>query len=118
MKVTCMGTYSNASSSDDFEIKFNFGGSTFHTIQRIAGNVTNQGWKFDAYFTVRSVGVSGTMVDFCNFNDGGDSSAASDGTVHSIDTTVSLDLDVTITWDNAKVGNTFTCNQGFIEVLH
>ena len=61
------GVFSNASASDDFTVRFKVGGVTVHTINRAGGNVTNQGWEAQYKGTVRSVGASGTFVDFAKW---------------------------------------------------
>ena len=119
-KVTFImsGVYSNATASDDFTIRMKWNGSTIQTVSRVGGNLTNQGWKVLYEATVRTSGASGTYVDFIQYTDGSNSYVQADTTTHSIDTTASNVLTLTVQWANAKAGNTFSCTQGSLLFEH
>ena len=112
------GAYSNASASDDFTINFKLAGSTIATVSRAGGNVTDAGWFARFEITVRTEGASGTYVHWAAFNDGTTDYAIADITEHSIDTTGTNLFEVTVTWDNAKAGNTFSSTQGELTFIH
>ena len=108
-----MGTYSNASTSDDWTLRFKYGGVTLDTINRVGGNVTDVGWSARFILTFRTVGSSGTVYDHAMLTDDDTSYSKDSGTSHSVDTTTDDDIEVTVQWDNAKAGNTFSCTQAF-----
>ena len=112
------GAYSNASASDDFTIRFKIGGSEISSITRAGGNVTNQGWRGKFEGTIRTIGASGTFVHFAEFNDGGTHQLTADTDEHVIDTTGTILFEVTVQWDNAKAGNTFSCTQADLQFRH
>jgi len=116
--ITCDGVFSNASASDDFTIRFKFGGTTLHTITRTGGNVTDEGWEATYKGTIRSIGVSGKFVDYTRYVDGSGVYSDADTTEHSIDTTGSGTVEITIQWGAAKAGNTFSCTQGDMTIKH
>ena len=118
IRFTMDGVYSNASASDDFTIRFKVGGVTVHSIARSGGNVTDAGWEAVYKGTIRTDGASGTFVDFAKFLDGTNSYAVGETTTHSIDTTGTVLFEVTVQWDAAKAGNTFSCTQGDLAFKH
>lgn len=118
VRATVYGNISNDSASDDYTVRFKLGGATVHTLQRVGGNVSDLGWVAQIVFTIRSTGATGTMIDFVEFREGSVNQSSSDTTVHTIDTTSDLLLEMTVQWGNAKAGNIFTSSQGLIELIH
>jgi len=118
VRATVYGNISNVTGADDYTIRFKLGGATVHTITRIGGNVSDKGWVAQIVFTIRSTGVTGTMIDFVEFREGSINQSSADTTVHTIDTTAALTLEMTVEWDAAKVGNIFTSSQGLLELIH
>jgi len=115
----CSGVYSNASASDDFTIRFKIDGVEIHALSRLGGNKTNAGWLAQAQWTIRTTGSGGTYVDFFSYTeDGNNPYMAADTSTHSIDTTTTHTVTVTIEWDSAKAGNIFSCTQGYITFNH
>ena len=112
------GVYSNASASDDFTIRFKMNGVTLIAVARVAGNVTNQGWKAEYSGTIRSIGTTGNFVDFAQYTDGITNSLQSTLAGHTMDTTITGLFEVTIQWVNAKAGNTFSCSRGMLHINH
>jgi len=113
------GSVSNDSASDDFSFNFKVGGTTTHTLSRVGGNVTNAGFELHYRLTIRSTGASGTFIDYSRYMEDGISPvAASEVATHSVDTTGSVTVEITMTWANAKAGNTFSVTQGFIHHNH
>ena len=117
--ILLSGAVTNASASDDFSFNFKVGGSTVHSLSRVGGNVTDAGWELHYRFTVRTTGATGTIVDYARYMEGGISPlAGSEASTHTIDTTGTVAVEITMTWANAKAGNIFTATQGFIQHNH
>lgn len=112
------GLITNASAADDYTIRFKLGGVTVHTVNRVGGNVTNQGWCCIYEGTVRTSGAGGTFVDYASLEEGALSYQYADAGTHAIDTTTTQLFEVTIQWANAKAGNVFSCTQGHLEFHH
>lgn len=108
------GVYSNESSSDDFTVRLYINGALAHAIQRLGGNETDTGLILNYTGTIHSEGVAGELCDNTILFDNGASYAAADAVCHALDTTQDLIFKMTMQWDNAKVGNTATLQQGYI----
>lgn len=115
---TLSGIYSNASSSDNWTIRFYVDGNLTHSISRSGGNVTNGGWRATYFGTVRTEGASGTFVDFAELLDVSGIYSVGETSTHSIDTTASFTFSATVQWDNAKAGNVFTSKIGRLAFAH
>lgn len=112
------GIYSNDSAADDFTIRFYVDGTLLHTLNRVAGNVTDQFWEAQYELTVLTEGVTGSLIDSARFTDGVIGYAQAELNPHDpFDTTVELELRITIQWDNAKAGNTLKAQQGHFEFI-
>lgn len=105
------GLISNDSASDDITIKIKIGSTTLETFNPAVGNVTDADWHFHGYITVRSIGASGSLAFHGRTEI--DENVDHANSIETVDTTGNLDITVTITWDNAKAGNTLSCYQGF-----
>lgn len=116
--LNASGSITNASAADDYTIKIKLNGVLVHSLARVGGNVTNVGWRLLYEGTVRTIGSSGTYVDCTILSEGSISVSAAETTTHAIDTTVSNLFEVTVTWNNAKAGNTFSCTQGMLNFYH
>lgn len=113
------GSYDTGAASDTWTLRLKFGGVLIHTIVRqSANNVVGAGWRFTMEGSVRSAGVSGTLVDLLVLNDDNTSFADSDTTPHTINTTIDNVLEVTIQWGAAKAANIFRLDHGIIEHKH
>ena len=112
------GSYTNDSASDDFTIRAKINGTTVHTINRIGGNVSNSGWKLQMEGTMRSIGASGSFIDMITFTDGDGVYTEALDVASPLDTSVDVVYEVFVQWDNAKVGNTFSCTQGTMSFKH
>lgn len=111
------GLYSNDSASDDWTLYFKINGVTAHTLTRTAGNVTDEAWSGLWAGTVRTNGASGTYVDRAVLQDDGTFYTSAHGPL-AIDTTVAITASVELQWANAKAGNVFHCDQGYISFFH
>lgn len=84
----------------------------------LVGALANDGWEIRFSFTVRTAGVSG-VVDgegrFQNMNSG-NILQMTNLTTTSIDLSSSKTIDVTLTWGNVNVGNSFTCTECVISI--
>lgn len=82
---------------------------------------TNQGWEIELDFTVRSVGVSGSIVtngEFKYNRDTGSYEGVVFNDTEPIDTTISSTLDITVEWGQAKTqdqiySTSFTLHKNF-----
>lgn len=106
------GSISNDSASDDITIKIKIGSTVVESFKPAVGNVTDADWHFHGYMTVRSTGASGSVAFHGHVEI--DGNVDNTNSLETIDTTVSEDVTVTVTWDNAKAGNTISIYQGFV----
>ena len=111
------GIYSNASASDDFTVRYYINGTLLHEIARAAGNKTDTFWEAMFEITVLSEGITGTLIDSARLKDGQDSYAQAEIVPHAVDTTVELEMRITVQWDAAKAGNILRANQGHFEFI-
>lgn len=113
------GSYDTSAASRSFTVKIKLGGQLLHTMVRQSNNnATDNGWEVCFYATCRTVGATGTLIDFARLTDHDTSFSSADSTVHTIDTTGTLTLQVTLQWDSATVGNIFKSDQGWVKFLH
>lgn len=113
LKIICSGELSNATAADDLTIGIKMGSTTITSYNPAIGNVTSADWRLDQILTIRSVGGSGSIAFHGRIEI--DGNANDNNSIETIDTTAAEDLTVTITWDNAKVGNTISIYQGMLE---
>jgi len=117
IEIVLSGTFTNASASDDFTVRVDVGGIV-HTFARAGGNETDAGWEIVARFIIRTIGATGTYVDFIKYTENGNTVYASAHQEHTFNSTISNDFSVSVQWVNAKAGNTFSCTQGFVRYNH
>ena len=113
IKVLGYGVVSTASASDSVTIRFKVGGVTKQTFTLTPKLITNEHLHIEGTTTQRTLGTSGiraTHQDICI----GDECSGNNG-VGTIDTTSNSNLTITAQWNNAKVGNTLSLYQGFME---
>lgn len=113
------GIYSASTNTDAFTVRFKINGVTHHSITRTAkGSVSEVGFESTYSGTIRSIGASGTFVDFAKLIDNDSVSCVGDSTIHSVDTTSGFLFEITIQWNNAKPDNSLSCTQGEICFYH
>lgn len=113
------GIYSAATNTDVFTLRFKVAGTTVHTITRAAnGSVTNAGWEIKYKGTIRTAGPTGEFIDFVKLSDDNDSYATGEVSPHPIDTTSAFTFQVTVQWNNAKDGNSFSATQADLRFYH
>ena len=112
------GYLSNASAADDYTINYKFNGNLLHSIARVGGNVTNQGFEITETATIRSEGVSGTAVDHLRWTEGSLTYSYGDSSIHPVNTSIPQLFEISIIWSNAKVGNILVCTQGLTSFTH
>lgn len=118
-RLNLSGYYDTGAASDTWTLRIKLGGTLLHSISRVsANNATDFGWNLTVTGSMRTVGVTGTLIDSAILLDEDASIVSADSTVHTIDTTVANILTVTIQWGAAKVANDFHLDLGFLEVLH
>ena len=111
------GSYSNASPNDDFTVIIKMNGVVMHTLNRIGTGKTDAGWKLKVDGTIRTIGATGTYVDISGLSDGDTTFTEALATEITIDTTIPIVYEIFIQWDNAAVGNTFSCTQGSMTLI-
>ena len=117
VKCRVLGRFSTANASDSFTARIKVGGTTIGTINSVSKNVTDVGFDIDFFFTIRSVGVTGTV--FSHSTAIFDELAITDASTSTvtIDTTTSNNITVTIEWDSADADNTVTVSQAYSEFI-
>lgn len=118
VKIELSGFYSTASAAESFTLNYYLGSTLLASVMNSRGNNTNAGWKSIYELTTRSVGVSGTLIDFADYSDNSGYSIQPGLTTTAIDTTTTNTLTVKIVWTAAKAGNTFSLTQGRITFTH
>ena len=111
------GSYSNSSPNDDFTVVVKMNGVIMHTLNRIGSGKTDAGWKLKVDGTIRTIGSSGTYVDISGLSDGDTTFTQALPTDVIIDTTIPIVYEIFVQWDNAAVGNTFSCTQGSMTLI-
>jgi len=112
-KFSADGIVSSASSSDTVTIRVKMGGSTKVTLVSEAKQLDDDHWHMAGTATQRTLGENGSRamhMDLVVGDNGTDVSLL--GTVN---TTLSMNITVTVQWNNAKEGNTISLHQGFME---
>lgn len=115
--IKVSGIFSTANANDTFTGRLKIGGTTIHSFTIDAGNVTDQFWRAEFFFTVRSVGASGSVIASAEVTTGGTDHSSVSTTPDTIDTTAQQDVTLTIQWDNNDPGDTLTITQGHTEVF-
>tara|TARA_R110000772_G_scaffold23157_12_gene62202 strand:+ start:73 stop:1389 length:1317 start_codon:yes stop_codon:yes gene_type:complete len=113
IKVFASGVITNATASDDITINVYMGATLLETFTPAIGAVTNANWDAEFVATVRSVGVSGSIAFRGSVTIDGSSEIYT--SIQTIDTTITENILVRVQWVNAKVGNTISSYQGWIE---
>lgn len=116
-KVTLLGKFSTANSSQNFTIRFKMGDATLMYIIFDPRAVTNEHFRTQFYLTVRTIGVPGTYAAHIE-GALGTQVVATTPVTGSMDTTVVEDLTTTMQWETALAGNTFTIMQSVLEVIN
>lgn len=116
--IELLGAYSNASASDNFTLYIKIDNVLIHTILRNDGNQTNVGLSLRYNLTIGNEGVSGELYDSAFVFDNGKTYSVAEALPHVFDTTIAHTISISFKWDNAKVGNTMTFKQGFIQSIH
>ncbi len=102
------------------QIKAKLGATTIGDSGAVSmGNVTDQFFRAVVHFTVRSVGVSGTIIDVGLFEyiDPPNSKSFSivGSSTHTIDTTGAQAVDLTVEWGTASASNKITSQVAVLE---
>ena len=113
-KFKACGLLSTASASDVCTIRIKAGGVTIASIDNPGKLLSDECWEINACTTIRTIGTSGTCATKVVMEAEDETEKYCNGNV-SIDTTSSLDITVTVEWNNAKTGNTIAIGQGWME---
>lgn len=111
--IALRGYFSTANASDTFTVSMKIGGTTVTSVTLSAHSVTDAPFHADLTSTIRTIGATGTVSAFmdCDIDNVSQDSYTSSTVV---DTTGSNDITVTVQWDNALAGNTFTLDQAYL----
>jgi hypothetical protein len=114
-KFHCDGIVANASAADDLTFRLYFGGAAIFTFAPAVGSLgAGTHWDADCNITIRTIGAGGTFAAHIDIAIG--SSTSSQLTLGNIDTTVANSITFTVQWNNAKVANTISIYQGWLEL--
>ena len=113
LKIHVNGQITTATAADDITMNVYIGATLLATLNPAIGNVTADHWHLDTVVNIRTVGVGGTMAQHSriHISDSDDYSESLD----ALNTTIVENITVTVAWDNAKVGNTISIWQGYLE---
>lgn len=111
-----LGQVSTASAADAVTLRVYLDGVAIATTVMTARFVTDEPYDSGGFITIKTDGASGVAAVHIDTEVGLTSSSTNNNNV-SIDTTADLSLRLTAQWNNAKVGNIFRQDQGFIEIL-
>ena len=113
LKVVISGIITNATAADDLTITGYIGSTSLGAFSSAIGNLTDETWRVTSELTVRSVGATGSIAWHADFKVANFETEGVD--ISTVDTTTAEDFTITITWDNAKAGNTISIYQGMVE---
>lgn len=113
LKLNMSGTIDETAVADQVTIRIKIGGTTIATVLSPSSGVSDKCWHISGFATLRSVGGTGSMAWHIDMDAAGTVSDSCG--INTVDTTAAEDVTVTAQWNNAKVGNIFTCTQGFME---
>lgn len=127
IRIEGSGVYSAAVvSPGTLTIKIKLGSTVLAStvLGAIVSGASNLGFQFEADFTFRTIGGSGTVVTAGSINYASNALGArlfgdlnNSGSSATVDTTVDQAIDVTVTWQTASVSNIIKVTNSTIEVL-
>jgi len=117
LRVSASGKFSTANANDKLTIRLKSNGTVLLELESTAGVVSDAPGHMSAYGTVRTIGVSGNIASHGELTLAAKSAHANTSST-VVDTTASNNLAITAQWSNALAGNTFTFDQGFLEVMN
>jgi hypothetical protein len=117
VRVLLSGIYTTANASDTFTLRFKIAGTTLETVVSTGKSVSGTPWNAIWTCTVRTVGASGTLIDFLQLNEDNVELNKESGTAVTFDTTADEEFTATVQWSSANANNRFSVDQGFLELL-
>jgi len=115
-RVRLYGSFSTQAASQALTLRSYVGSTEVGEIVLAPGNVTDEPWRGDITFTVRSTGATGSVSTFTALFVEDEHDAMTEAT--TVDTTAAEDITLTAEWGAASAGNVFKVTQGYMEVLH
>jgi len=112
VKFTCSGTCDNAGAGQDPVFRLYLGANLIGTMTvDMAGVVANSPWKIDSSFTIKSIGVTGSVsgTSFFTYMDNATLKGDASSETSVYNSTIVNDFRLTCQWANANVNNTITC---------
>lgn len=120
IRLVAHGKYStDAVTAGNVTVRVKLGSTTLNTMPAttLSAGTAEDGWKVETYFTVRTIGATGTVISNTEFTLEGKTALAYDdantGTI-TIDTTASQTLQISVQMSVADVDNKFTCQQFYV----
>jgi len=111
IEVILAGQLSTHDASDSVTINLYLGSTLIGTATSTPKQVTDIPWHLNAFFTVRTVGETGTISIHGDIVTGETITYFNTPSV-VLDTTAAEDLTVKVQWDNANADNTIQADQG------
>lgn len=117
VRILLSGIYTTANASDTFTLRFKLAGATLESVVSTGKSVTGTPWNAIWTCTVRTIGASGTLIDFLQLNEDNVELNKESGTAVTIDTTIDEAFSATVQWSSANADNRFIVDQGFLELI-
>ena len=124
LRIRAIGYFSDTG-TPNITINVKLGATTIITTGAVAlaGTISNNYWEVSSVLTCRTTGATGTIMGQGKFmydesTHAGTTLGMVDTSADTIDTTASLDVNVTQTWGSSSASNTFTCTNFIVEVLY
>jgi len=111
------GIMSTHSASDELTLRVKVSDTTITLVVTTPQGITDEAWRMKSTFTVRSVGVAGTVQAFCAIEIVNENKSVANIATTTIDTTAISNVNVTAQWDSAEVDNSITVSQGYSKII-
>ena len=114
VKADGVVTNGGASGDDQVTLRVKVNGATKVTLTPLTKAMTDAHWHIDANATQRTIGASGSRAMHFDLDiDGITGEMIGVGTIN---TTLGMDITITIQWASADASNVFVLNQAFLEI--
>ena len=115
-KITARGKFSTANANVKLTPRDKLNGATVATLESALGNVTDVAGLVDTILSVRTIGVTGTVSCFVAMELNEKTLIANTSST-VVNTTNGNNMTITAQWDEARVNNIATIDQGCLEAL-
>lgn len=118
VRITAVGGL-NVTVASNLRLRGRAGTATiFDTSPISISLLSNVVWEASITLTVRSIGVNGTAHVQGYFDYGSNRAGTPASNTISLDTTQNQTIGLTALWGALNLGNTITCTNAFIEIIH